>query len=62
MTSQEARKEIDDLTKLAISFGAKALANIQYMVDGTVKYQIQKRRDKRDGFRMCRIYHSTAAA
>ncbi len=37
-----SRKEIDDLTKLAISFGAKALANIQYMTDGTVKSPVLK--------------------
>ncbi|MBQ3641911.1 aspartate--tRNA ligase, partial [bacterium] len=37
-----SRKEIDDLTKLAISFGAKALANIIYMEDGTAKSPVLK--------------------
>ena len=37
-----SRKEIDDLTKLAISFGAKALANIMYMEDGTAKSPVLK--------------------
>ncbi|MBQ9246422.1 aspartate--tRNA ligase [bacterium] len=37
-----SRKEIDDLTKLAISFGAKALANIIYQEDGTPKSPVLK--------------------
>ncbi len=37
-----SRKEIDDLTKLAISFGAKALANIMYLEDGTAKSPVLK--------------------
>ncbi len=37
-----SRKEIDDLTKLAVSFGAKALANIIYLEDGTAKSPVFK--------------------
>ncbi len=37
-----SRKEIDDLTKLAISYGAKALANIMYLEDGTAKSPVLK--------------------
>ncbi|MBQ4122664.1 aspartate--tRNA ligase [bacterium] len=37
-----SRKELDDLTKLAISFGAKALANIIYLEDGTAKSPVLK--------------------
>lgn len=37
-----SRKEMDDLTKLAISFGAKALANIMYLEDGTAKSPVLK--------------------
>ncbi len=37
-----SRKEIDDLTKLAISFGAKALANIIYLEDGSAKSPVLK--------------------
>ena len=37
-----SRKEIDDITKLAISFGAKALANIIYLEDGTAKSPVLK--------------------
>ena len=37
-----SRKEIDDITKLAISYGAKALANIIYLEDGTAKSPVLK--------------------
>ena len=37
-----SRKEIDDITKLAISFGAKALANIIYLEDGSAKSPVLK--------------------
>lgn len=37
-----SRKEIDDITKLAISFGAKALANIIYNEDGSAKSPVLK--------------------
>lgn len=37
-----SRKEIDDITKLAVSYGAKALANIIYMEDGTPKSPVLK--------------------
>ncbi len=37
-----SRKEMDDLTKLAVSFGAKALANIMYLEDGTAKSPVLK--------------------
>ena len=37
-----SRKEMDDLTKLAISFGAKALANIMYLEDGSAKSPVLK--------------------
>lgn len=37
-----SRKEIDDITKLAVSFGAKALANIIYNDDGTAKSPVLK--------------------
>ncbi|MCD7740103.1 MAG: aspartate--tRNA ligase [Candidatus Gastranaerophilales bacterium] len=37
-----SRKEIDDLTKLAVSFGAKALANILYLQDGSAKSPVLK--------------------
>ncbi|MCQ2739461.1 MAG: aspartate--tRNA ligase [bacterium] len=37
-----SRKDIDDITKLAISFGAKALANIIYNEDGTAKSPVLK--------------------
>ncbi len=37
-----SRKEIDDITKLAISYGAKALANIIYLDDGTAKSPVLK--------------------
>ncbi len=37
-----SRKEMDDLTKLAVSFGAKALANIMYLKDGTAKSPVLK--------------------
>ena len=37
-----SRKEMDDLTKLAVSFGAKALANIIYLEDGTAKSPVLK--------------------
>lgn len=37
-----SRKEIDDLTKLAISYGAKALANIMYLEDGSAKSPVLK--------------------
>lgn len=37
-----SRKEIDDLTKFAISCGAKALANIIYSADGTAKSPVFK--------------------
>lgn len=37
-----SRKEIDDITKLAVSFGAKALANIIYNEDGTAKSPVLK--------------------
>ena len=37
-----SRKEIDDITKLAVSFGAKALANIIYNADGTAKSPVLK--------------------
>ena len=37
-----SRKEIDDITKLAVSFGAKALANIIYSEDGTAKSPVLK--------------------
>ena len=37
-----SRKEIDDITKLAVSFGAKALANIIYQEDGTAKSPVLK--------------------
>ena len=37
-----SRKELDDLTKLAISFGAKALANIIYLEDGSAKSPVLK--------------------
>jgi len=37
-----SRKEIDDITKLAMSFGAKALANIIYLEDGTPKSPVMK--------------------
>ena len=37
-----SRKEMDDLTKLAVSFGAKALANIMYLEDGSAKSPVLK--------------------
>lgn len=37
-----SRKEMDDLRNLAISFGAKGLANITYMEDGTAKSPVLK--------------------
>lgn len=37
-----SRKDIDDITKLAVSFGAKALANIIYQEDGTAKSPVLK--------------------
>ena len=37
-----SRKEIDDITKLAISYGAKALANIIYLEDGSAKSPVLK--------------------
>ena len=37
-----SRKEMDDLTKLAVFFGAKALANIMYLEDGTAKSPVLK--------------------
>lgn len=37
-----SRKEMDDIRNLAISFGAKGLAWITYMEDGTVKSPLQK--------------------
>ncbi len=37
-----SRKEIDDITKIAVSFGAKALANIIYNEDGTAKSPVLK--------------------
>ncbi len=37
-----SRKDIDDITKLAVSFGAKALANIIYNDDGTAKSPVLK--------------------
>jgi aspartyl-tRNA synthetase len=37
-----SRKEIDDITKIAVSFGAKALANIIYQEDGTPKSPVLK--------------------
>ena len=37
-----SRKDIDDITKLAVSFGAKALANIIYNADGTAKSPVLK--------------------
>ena len=37
-----SRKEIDDITKLAVSFGAKALANIIYNEDGSAKSPVVK--------------------
>ena len=37
-----SRKDIDDITKLAVSFGAKALANIIYLEDGTAKSPVLK--------------------
>ena len=37
-----SRKDIDDITKLAMSFGAKALANIIYNEDGTAKSPVLK--------------------
>ena len=37
-----SRKDIDDITKLAMSFGAKALANIIYLEDGTAKSPVMK--------------------
>ncbi len=37
-----SRKELDDITKLAISYGAKALANIIYLEDGTAKSPVLK--------------------
>ena len=37
-----SRKDIDDITKLAMSFGAKALANIIYQEDGTPKSPVMK--------------------
>ncbi len=37
-----SRKEMDDLTKLAVSFGAKALANIMYLEDDSAKSPVLK--------------------
>ena len=37
-----SRKDIDDITKLAVSYGAKALANIIYQEDGTAKSPVLK--------------------
>ncbi len=37
-----SRKEMDDLTKLAVSYGAKALANIMYLEDGSAKSPVLK--------------------
>ena len=37
-----SRKEIDDITKLTVSFGAKALANIIYNEDGSAKSPVLK--------------------
>ena len=37
-----SRKDIDDITKLAVSFGAKALANIIYLEDGSAKSPVLK--------------------
>ena len=37
-----SRKDIDDITKLAVSVGAKALANIIYQEDGTAKSPVLK--------------------
>jgi aspartyl-tRNA synthetase len=37
-----SRKEIDDITKIAVGFGAKALANIIYNEDGTAKSPVLK--------------------
>lgn len=37
-----SRKEMDDLRNLAVSFGAKGLANITYMEDGTAKSPVLK--------------------
>ena len=37
-----SRKELDDITKLAVSMGAKALANIIYQEDGSAKSPVLK--------------------
>jgi len=37
-----SRKDIDDITKLAVSYGAKALANIIYNEDGSAKSPVLK--------------------
>ncbi len=37
-----SRKEMDDLRNLAVSFGAKGLANIMYLEDGTAKSPVLK--------------------
>ncbi len=37
-----SRKDIDEITKLAVSYGAKALANIIYSEDGTAKSPVLK--------------------
>ena len=37
-----SRKDIDEITKLAVSYGAKALANIIYNEDGTAKSPVLK--------------------
>ncbi len=37
-----SRKDIDDITKIAVSFGAKALANIIYLEDGSAKSPVLK--------------------
>ena len=37
-----SRKDIDDITKLAVSYGAKALANIIYLEDGSAKSPVLK--------------------
>ena len=37
-----SRKDVDDITKIAMSFGAKALANIIYNEDGTAKSPVLK--------------------
>ena len=38
---KEKKKDIDDITKLAVSFGAKALANIIYNEDGIIPIEVK---------------------